>query len=284
MARKRMIDPSIFTGPDLGELPPMPRFLFHALISMSDDKGRFSADPRFLKSAIFPYDDSTTVEAIRDALALLAARVSDLVLYEVAGRPYGLFRKWFQYQYIQKPQDSRIPIPDGWRIGTVTDQNGRRVDRYLGPDDPDDDAADNDTVVLSDSDDTSTIAVTDEYHLNKKENKKGNKKEKGKEERARAAPAALDWRAVYRDVNKLNLDSSVEALLGDEFAAEFERLGEGEFRARLLWWLSVGGGKRNAEKQLETLRRGVDAMKAKPAPSPPPPTDGPRLKSGEVVR
>ena len=57
MARKRMIDPSFWTDEKLGECSIQERMLFMGLISNADDEGYGRANPKLLKSLIFPYDD-----------------------------------------------------------------------------------------------------------------------------------------------------------------------------------------------------------------------------------
>ena len=60
MARKRMLDPNFWTDEKLGECSRDERLLFMGLISSADDEGYGRANPKLLKSLIFPYDDLRT--------------------------------------------------------------------------------------------------------------------------------------------------------------------------------------------------------------------------------
>ena len=67
MARRRMIDPNIWQSEDVAELSMFARLLLIGLISNADDEGRGKANPVFLKSTIFPYDE-ISIEEVKKAL------------------------------------------------------------------------------------------------------------------------------------------------------------------------------------------------------------------------
>jgi hypothetical protein len=273
MARKRMIDPAIWEDEDLGAMSHGAFKLFVGLFSRADDYGRLSASPQALKRGVFGFD-ATTLDEIENFLGEIERACRHVAVYEVDGRRYITLLKWGQYQNLHKPQPSQIPPPPDWVW--VTDKSSSQ---YVsgGYKRSSDVASDNDKP-LSDAVEPSLNPGSTQFIEKKRIEKKR------REESARAAPAALDWREVYRDVNRLNLPVPVAEEMGEDFAREFARLGADEFRRRLLWWRKVGGSPTNAEKQLEVLRVGVEAMKRNGRGSPPTPADGPRLKSGEVIR
>ena len=58
MARKRMIDPNIWQSEDFGKLSLLAKIVFIGLFSNADDEGRGRANPVYLKSTLFPYEES----------------------------------------------------------------------------------------------------------------------------------------------------------------------------------------------------------------------------------
>ena len=71
MARKRMIDPSFWTDEKLGECSVNERYLFMGLISNADDEGYGRANPKLLKSLLFPYDDDLRTSDLEKWLSRL---------------------------------------------------------------------------------------------------------------------------------------------------------------------------------------------------------------------
>lgn len=109
MARKRMISPDFWTSEDIGKLSPLSRLLFIGLFSNADDKGKGKANPIFLRSTIFPYDDFS-VEEINKALEEIKT-YTHTQLYEVDGSKYYKLTNWEKWQRVDKPQPSLIPEP-----------------------------------------------------------------------------------------------------------------------------------------------------------------------------
>ena len=68
MARKRMIDPSIWTSESFMSLRNRQRLLFIGLISHADDYGKLKADPKSLKAKIFA-GDSISPSTVKSANA-----------------------------------------------------------------------------------------------------------------------------------------------------------------------------------------------------------------------
>jgi len=109
MARKRIIDPSIWTDPDFSSLTVRQRLLYIGLISNADDYGRMHAHPSILRVRIFPYDDLSLSEVSED---LKAVEDSGLIrCWENAGERYLFHPKWFKYQRFNHPGKTNIPPP-----------------------------------------------------------------------------------------------------------------------------------------------------------------------------
>jgi hypothetical protein len=109
MARKRMIDPSFWDDLNVAKLSIPARLCFIGMVSNADDEGRIEADPRYIKRAVFGFDDDLTSSDITGYLAEIETSCPGVVFYQVDGRALASFSKWKQYQYIQKPQPSRLP-------------------------------------------------------------------------------------------------------------------------------------------------------------------------------
>ncbi len=134
MAKRRMIDPSIWDDPDVGELSHAAFRLFVGMFSNADDEGRLLADPRQLKKIVFGYRDDVTIEEVRQLRAEVCARLSNALLYEAGGREYVQFANWTQYQNIAKDKfvPSKHPGIDqgaavqvgGWQVTPVGDTGG----------------------------------------------------------------------------------------------------------------------------------------------------------------
>lgn len=111
MPRRRMIDPDFWSDSRIKKLNPTERLFFIGLISHADDEGRLLADPSYLRSQIFPYDDLTIdqIIAMRDRIIELNPNVH---LYNLNGDDYLAFLQWTRYQKPSHPQPSKLPPPD----------------------------------------------------------------------------------------------------------------------------------------------------------------------------
>lgn len=110
MARKRMIDPGIWTSEDFSNLSMLARLIWVGLISNADDEGRGKANTAYLKSQLFPYDDELSLKKIDTALKEIEATMS-IKFYEVEGKKYYQLTKWQKFQTINRPTPSQIPQP-----------------------------------------------------------------------------------------------------------------------------------------------------------------------------
>lgn len=60
-----------FTDPAIGTLPPLNRLLYHGILNLSDNSGHVVADPRYLNSQVFPYDNLPAEEVIEMITTLI---------------------------------------------------------------------------------------------------------------------------------------------------------------------------------------------------------------------
>jgi hypothetical protein len=84
------------------------------------------ADPRIIKGALFPVDDSTSIEAIAGALSELSVN-GHVQLYEIGDERYGIIHKFKNHQVINRPSKSRIPKFSESSVsihGVLTDGSG----------------------------------------------------------------------------------------------------------------------------------------------------------------
>ena len=110
MARKRMIDPSIWDDEGFSDLSFVGRLLFIGMFSYADDYGKGRANPKFLKSKVFPYDDMRVAE-VDKALSEIGHKTS-VQFYCVNGQSYYIFKNWKKWQKVEKPTASVIPDPE----------------------------------------------------------------------------------------------------------------------------------------------------------------------------
>jgi len=122
MARKRMIDPNIWTSVQVARLSVLQRLLYIGLISNADDEGRLNGDPTYIKGIIFPHDNITP-GAIEDCLKRIA-RVGLIVRYRVGRGHYILHPNWRKYQTINKALPSRLPPPNAPLPNILPDSSG----------------------------------------------------------------------------------------------------------------------------------------------------------------
>ncbi len=124
MARKRMLDPSIWDDEHVGMLSPNAFRLFICCISNADDDGKLLGSARYLRALAFRFSDDVSVESTAGWLDEIASTMRSFQRYTVAGREYIRFLKWHEYQVINKPTASKLPDPDGPATPTETDGYG----------------------------------------------------------------------------------------------------------------------------------------------------------------
>lgn len=107
-ARKRMIDPGIWSDEGFLELSDKGRLLFIGLISQADDEGRGTASVKSIKAKIFPADEITAKEI--EALIEKVQEYMSVDFYEVNDQRYYQLARWKDHQSIDKPKPSHIPM------------------------------------------------------------------------------------------------------------------------------------------------------------------------------
>ncbi len=108
MARKRMIDPDFWIDEKLGQCTRDERLLFMGLISNADDEGKGRANPKLIKSAVFPYDDDISAESVGKMMGELAEK-GIAMIYEADGQEFYWLPNFLKHQKINRPAPSKIP-------------------------------------------------------------------------------------------------------------------------------------------------------------------------------
>ena len=113
MPNRRMIHASIWQDEDIAGLTDRQQLLFIGLFSNADDQGRLKGHPMLVKSLVFPFRDIPPKDILADLDSILAA--ASILRYEVGGKQYLQFEKWWTFQRHQWAKPSPLPAPPGWR-------------------------------------------------------------------------------------------------------------------------------------------------------------------------
>lgn len=134
MARKRMIDPSIWINEDFGTLTNLAKLVFIGLFSIADDEGRGKASPAYIKAVLFPYNDDLRVADIEKALSEISSKMS-VIFYSCDENKYYTLTSWNKWQKIDKPSESSIPEyeEDSKDIRLLFDEPSTNSRRVLAP-------------------------------------------------------------------------------------------------------------------------------------------------------
>lgn len=134
MARKRMIDPSIWINEDFGTLTNLAKLVFIGLFSIADDEGRGKASPAYIKAVLFPYNDDLRVADIEKALSEISSKMS-VIFYSCDENKYYTLTSWNKWQKIDKPSDSQIPAyeEDNKDIRLLFDEYSTSPRRIVAP-------------------------------------------------------------------------------------------------------------------------------------------------------
>lgn len=111
MARKRMVDPNIWQSEDFSKLSSLAKLVFIGLFSLADDEGRGRANPTYLKSSLFPYNEDLRSADIEKTLLEISSNMS-VVFYSCDGSSYYELLRWNVFQKIDRPTPSQIPTFD----------------------------------------------------------------------------------------------------------------------------------------------------------------------------
>lgn len=108
MARIRSIKPTFWTDAKIQRMTVDARLMYIGLWNYADDEGRFLADARLIKAAVFPIDDEFTLERITVVLRELC-RSGRIIVWEFEGEHYGEIPNFRKHQVINKPGKSVLP-------------------------------------------------------------------------------------------------------------------------------------------------------------------------------
>lgn len=106
-----MIHTSLWEDENIAKLSTEARLLFIAMFSLADDEGRIKANPRYLKSAVFMYDDAVTIQSVISMKNEIASALKSLAFYTVEGNQYAQFINWETHQQIRSDRKKKSTIP-----------------------------------------------------------------------------------------------------------------------------------------------------------------------------
>jgi hypothetical protein len=110
-ARKRSLDPGIWSDEGFMQLSDGARLFFLGLISNADDDGRGSAVTRTLAARIFPSDGSERITAIEGYKSEVEEN-THTIFYEAEGSAYYALLKWKDYQKLDYYKPGACPEPE----------------------------------------------------------------------------------------------------------------------------------------------------------------------------
>jgi hypothetical protein len=108
MARIRTIKPETFTSDDVDALSIHARWTWVGLWTHADDEGRARADPRLIKAAVWPIDDSVSAAEVTRHVDEMEQR-GMICRYFVAGVAYLHVVNFTKHQRINRPTLSKHP-------------------------------------------------------------------------------------------------------------------------------------------------------------------------------
>ena len=134
-----MLSPEIWESASFSSLSDLAKIVFVSLISHADDEGRGIANPSYIKSLTFPYDENKRVADVKSALSEIA-RCTSTQFYSVNGIEYFFMTTWKRWQKIDKPTKSKLPPPPDAGVGgnmpsmRVFGENSANTPRTAGED------------------------------------------------------------------------------------------------------------------------------------------------------
>lgn len=111
MARKRMIDPSIWTDEGMADLTPRQQLLYIGMFSNADDDGRLKGSPAAISLMLPTLYSGVAKDDVEDDIAQVCAAMRKLSRYSVDGRDYLAFENFRTWQRVDKPTPSILPAP-----------------------------------------------------------------------------------------------------------------------------------------------------------------------------
>lgn len=124
MARIRTIKPETFTSDDVAALTIHARWTWVGLWTHADDEGRARADPRLIKAAVWPIDDTVSAADVTLHLDEMERR-GMICRYSVAGVAYLHVVNFLKHQRINRPSLSKHPACSGDVHGGLSESSVR---------------------------------------------------------------------------------------------------------------------------------------------------------------
>jgi len=110
MARTRSIKPEFYSDTLLADLSITCRYFYIGLFCQLDRQGVTVDDAKLLKREVFPYDDSVTVDAVRNLVDELV-NSGRLRKFSHHGRAYLFCPTFKKHQHFHKEEKARYDIP-----------------------------------------------------------------------------------------------------------------------------------------------------------------------------
>lgn len=107
MARKRMVDPAMFTSETVAALPIATRWTWVGLLCYLDDTGRGKDNPALVKASVWPLDNVYTPRKVAADLDRLVAG-GQLCRYECCGVAQLHAPTWAAWQKVAHPTPTRL--------------------------------------------------------------------------------------------------------------------------------------------------------------------------------
>lgn len=111
MARIRSIKPEFWDDEHIASLPMECRLFYIGCWTFADDQGVFNANPSFLKSRIFPYDDELKVSEVKAWLNKLE-QLKMIIPFTHSRDNYYVIRTFADHQVVDKRYFKRV-VPEG---------------------------------------------------------------------------------------------------------------------------------------------------------------------------
>lgn len=120
MARKRMVDPAMFTSESVAALPVQTRWTWVGLLCYLDDTGRGKDNAALIKASVWPLDDNYTARKVTTDVDRLVSG-GQLCRYTCCGGSFLHAPRWMEWQKISHPTATKLcPCaghePDAHRI------------------------------------------------------------------------------------------------------------------------------------------------------------------------
>ncbi len=124
MARKRMIDPSIWADEEMARLKCRQQLMFIGLFSNADDEGRLRGSVVAIRLMLPAIYGQVSDDEIRADLEQVLTQMRHLTAYEIDGRNYLAFKNYDRWQKIDHPTPSQLPAPpsDSVNVSRIIDE------------------------------------------------------------------------------------------------------------------------------------------------------------------